>query len=335
MAITEADLEKLRLLAQKLHINYKALFGNPTDTRDIDLPVHPEINRNLDEEQLYQSTQSTPNVPDRKTQSNPQGVSSNSPKQDNAVLHSTTSTPNSTTPSQPTKRPNFSSNLDKVLLPLHPVLKQYWEQLEKDACHETVVQGHLEFQSKIQQTGKLTVGEQRELYQQIQNLAWSEINHNGRTDIVLPPLAHIVNDLRSQVLTEAQPQFSSEENRDTPVPLHPEIASHWQSLEANKTWSSVANQYNNPLREKLSKTGKLTIGEQRELYQKILLQSQVEHHNKGQTNISLPPLNDVIQDLLNTRSQIINNTYTPKVKVHSQKSHTPQQPPTNSQELEL
>ncbi|MGF1937626.1 MAG: DUF3854 domain-containing protein [Nostoc sp. ChiQUE02] len=204
MAITEADLEKLRLLAQKLHINYKAMLGNPTDTRDIDLPVHPEITRNLDDDQSHQSTQSTPNVPDRKTQSHPQEASFNSPKQDNAVL------------------------------PLHPVLKQYWEQLEKDgSSHETVAQGHLEFQSKIQQTGKLT------------------------------------------------------------------------------------------------------IGEQRELYQKILLQSQFEQHNKGQTDISLPPLSDVIQDLLKTRSQVINNTYTPKVEVHSQKSHTPQQPTTNSEELEL
>ncbi|OYD91341.1 hypothetical protein CDG77_15935 [Nostoc sp. 'Peltigera membranacea cyanobiont' 213] len=334
MAITEADLEKLRLLAQKLHINYKALFGNPTDTRDIDLPVHPEINRNLNDDQSHQSTQSTPNAPDRKTQSNPQGVSSNSPKQQNAVSHSTT--PNSTTPSQPTKRPNFSSNLDNAVLPLHPVLKQYWEQLEKDgSSHETVAQGHLEFQSKIQQTGKLTVGEQRELYQQIQNLAWSEINHFRRTDIVLPPLAHIVNDLRSHVQKEAQPQFDSDPKRDTPVSLHPDIASHWHDLETNKTWSSVANQYNNPLREKLVTTGKLTIGEQRELYQKILLQSQFEQQNIGQTNISLPPLSDVIQDLLNTRSQVINNTYTPKVEVHSQKSHTPPQPTTNSQELEL
>ncbi|ACC85322.1 DUF3854 domain-containing protein [Nostoc punctiforme] len=333
LAITEADLEKLGLLSQKLHINYKTLFGNPTDTRNIDLPVHPEITRNLDEEQSHQSTQSTPNVTDRKTQSNPQEASFNFPKQQNAVSHSTTPTPNSTTPSQP----NFSSNLDKVLLPLHPVLKQYWEQLEKDgSSHETVVQGHLEFQSKIQQTGKLTVGEQRELYQQIQNQAWSEINHFRRTDIVLPPLAHIVNDLRSQAFQEPQPQFSSEEKRDTLVPLHPDIASHWHGLETNKTWSSVANQYNNPLREKLSKTGKLTIGEQRELYQKIFLQSQFEQQNIGQTNISLPPLNDVIQDLLNTRSQVINNTYTPKVEVHSQKSRTPQQPTTtNSQELEL
>ena len=173
MAITEADLEKLRLLAQKLHINYKAMLGNPTDTRDIDLPVHPEITRNLDEEQSHQSTA---NVPDRKTQSNPQETSSNSPQQQNAVSHSTIPTPKNTTPSQPAKQTNFSSNLDKVLLPLHPVLKQYWEQLEKDgSSHETVAQGHLEFQSKIQQTGKLTVGEQRELYQQIQNLAWSEI----------------------------------------------------------------------------------------------------------------------------------------------------------------
>ncbi|MCC5654916.1 DUF3854 domain-containing protein [Nostoc sp. XA013] len=337
MAITEADLEKLRLLAQKLHINYKDLFGNPTDTRDIDLPVHPEITRNLDDDQSYQSTQSTPNAPDRKTQSNPQEASFHSPKPQNAVSHSTTPTPKNTTPSHPAKQTDFSSNLDNAVLPLHPVLNQYWEQLEKDACHETVAQGHqghLEFQSKIQQTGKLTVGEQRELYQQIQNLAWSEINHNGRTDIVLPPLAHIVNDLRSQVLTEAQPQFSSDPKRDTPMPLHPDIASHWHGLETNKTWSSVANQYNNPLREKLVLTGKLTIGEQRELYQKILLQSQFEQHNKGQTNISLPPLSNVIQDLLKTRSQVINNTYTPKVEVHSQKSHT-QQRTTNSQELEL
>ncbi|WP_414573945.1 DUF3854 domain-containing protein, partial [Nostoc sp. CCY 9925] len=337
MAITEADLEKLRLLAQKLHINYQSYEGNPTDTRDIDLPLHPEITRNLDDDWSHQSTQSTPNVPDRKTQLHPQETSSNSPKQQNAVSHSTIPTPKNTTPSQPAKQTNFSSNLDKVLLPLHPVLKQYWEQLVLDGSwNETVAQGHLEFQFKIQQTGKLTVGEQRELYQQIQNQAWSEINHNGRTDIVLPPLAYIVNDLRSQVLTEAQPQFSSEEKRDTPVPLHPEIASHWQGLEANKTWSSVANQYNNPLREKLSKTGKLTIGEQRELYQKILLQSQFEQHNKGQTNISLPPLSDVIQDLLKTRSQVINNTYTPSFEVDSQKSHTPQQSTTtNSQELDL
>ncbi|MHC0068977.1 DUF3854 domain-containing protein, partial [Nostoc sp. UIC 10890] len=170
MAITEADLEKLRLLAQKLHINYKAMLGNPNDTRDIDLPVHPEITRNLDHKQ---STQSTPKVPDRKTQSNPQGASSNSPKQHNAVSHSTTPTPKNTTPSQPTKQPKFSSGLDNAVLPLHPVLKEYWEQLEKDgSSHETVAPGHLEFQSKIQQTGKLTVGEQRELYQQIQNFAW-------------------------------------------------------------------------------------------------------------------------------------------------------------------
>ncbi|MCC5611128.1 DUF3854 domain-containing protein [Nostoc sp. CHAB 5834] len=148
MAITEADLEKLRLLAQKLHIDYKALFGNPTDTRDIDLPVHPEITRNLDEEQSHQST---PNAPERKTQSHPQEASSNSPKQQNAVSHSTIPTPKNTTPLQPAKQTNFSSNLDKVLLPLHPVLKQYWEQLEKDgSSHETVAQGHLEFQSKIQ-----------------------------------------------------------------------------------------------------------------------------------------------------------------------------------------
>lgn len=118
------------------------------------------------------------------------------------------------------------------------------------------------------------------------------------------------------------------------MPLHRDIAPYWQDLEANRSWSSVANQYNNPLRDKLEKTGKLTIGEQRELYQKILLQSQVEQQNQGKTNISLPPLSHVIQDLLDSRSQIIDNTYAPKVEIHSRKSHTAQQG-ANSQELEL
>jgi len=334
MAITEADLDKLRLLAQKLHINYQYLFGKPTDTRDIDLPIHPKITSNLDDDRSYQSTQSTPKVPDRKTQSNPQEACSNSPKQQNAVSYSTIPTPKNATPSQPIKRPKFSSNLDNAVLPLHPILKQYWEQLVLDgSSHETVGQGHLEFQFKIQQTGKLTVGEQRELYQQIQNLAWTEINRNGRTDIVLPPLAYIVNDLRSLFFQQPQPEISSEEKRDTLMPLHRDIASHWHDLETNKTWSSVANQYNNPLRQKLTTTGKLTIGEQRELYQKILLQSLVEQHKKGKTDISLPPLSDIVQDLMNNRNQIINDTYTPKVEV-SRKSRTSQQT-TNSQELEL
>lgn len=334
MAITEADLEKLRLLAQKLHINYKVLFGNPTQTRDLDLPLHPEITRNLDSWQPYQST----NLPDNKTQSHPQRASSNSPKQQNNLSHPTTLTPKSTTQSQSTKQQNYSSNLDNVVLPLHPILKQYWEQLEKDGSwNEVAKQNHGEFQSKIQQTGELTVGEQRELYQKIQNQAWSQINDHGRTDIVLPPLTHIVNDLRSLSAQQPQQLLCSDPARDTPLPLHPDIASHWHNLEANSTWSSVANQYNNPLRQKLSTNGKLTIGEQRELYQKILLQSLFEQHSKGKTDISLPPLSDIVQDLINTRNQIINDTYSPKVVVHSQpqKSHKPRQPTTNSPELEL
>ncbi|BAY42068.1 hypothetical protein NIES2111_64640 (plasmid) [Nostoc sp. NIES-2111] len=303
LAITEADLEKLRLLAQKLHINYQTLFGNPNNTRDIDLPVHPAIAKQWDNLDSRQSS------------------------------FSTSSIPKNTTPSQPTKRQNYSFNLDNVVLPLHPVLKQYWEQLEKDGSLNKLEQGHLEFQSKIKQTGELTVGEQRELYQQIQNQAWNQINKNGRTDIVLPPLTQIVNDLRSLSLQQSQPSISSDPARDTPMPLHRDIAAHWENLETNNTWSSVANQYNNPLRDKLSKTGKLTIGEQRELYQKIFLQSQVEQHNKGKTDISLPPLSDIVQDLIDARSQVIDHTYTPKVEV-LKKSRTSQQT-TNSQELEL
>ncbi|MBC1314692.1 DUF3854 domain-containing protein, partial (plasmid) [Trichormus variabilis PNB] len=319
LAITEADLEKLRLLAQKLHINYQALFGNPNNTRDIELPLHPEIALNLDSGQS----------PSKYRESDDQ-------RQQSTVSQSTTPILKATKPSQSTQQQNYSFNLDNVVLPLHPVLKQYWEQLELDGSgNKFVEQGHLEFQTKIQQTGTLTVGEQRELYQQIQNQAWNQINRNGRTDIVLPALAVIVNDLRSLSLQQSQPNISSDPACDTPMPLHRDIAAHWENLETNNTWFSVANQYNNPLRNKLEKTGKLTIGEQRELYQKILLQSQVEQHKKGKTDIFLPPLSDIVQDLIDARSQIIDHTYTPKVEVHSpQKSHTSQQS-TNSQELEL
>lgn len=124
--------------------------------------------------------------------------------------------------------------------------------------------------------------------------------------------------------------------RDIEVPLHPLIAKPWQDLETTGLWVGVAAQGNYPLREKLKHTGKLTLGEQRELYHKLLIHSVVEQCRKGLTDISLPPLNEVIQDLMSARSKVIHNTYTPKVEVHSQKHQQPHHnAQSNSAENEL
>jgi len=298
MAITELELNKLRLLAQKLDIDkYVATMeSNPHATRDLELPVHPQIAKqwqNLENRSQSQSSQPKPVK-----------TSSQISKQ---------------------HRPTNPNNREEIPLPLHPQLAQYWQQLEQDNSWADIAKhGHTELQQKIQQTGKLTISEQRELYQKIQIQAWHEMQQYERTDIELPRLVEIVKDLRQQLsqqpLSPNQTEFSNSID-NMPVPLHPEIAQQWQDLETNHAWSSVADQWNHPLREKLQQTGKLTIGEQRELYQKILLQSQVDQHHHGKTDISLPPLSEIIQDLIDERRKAIENTYTPQVNVRQQHQH--------------
>ncbi|MBD2450508.1 DUF3854 domain-containing protein [Nostoc sp. FACHB-152] len=319
MAITEADLNKLRLLAQKLDIQrtlatMAANFSNAT--RDVDLPVHPHISKqwqNLDNRQPSPDF-STPNTQSSASVERP--IKRRSNAQDTPDV-------------QPQ---NHQSQLDNLAIPIHPQLADYWQQLESNNSWATVaLHGHAQLQEKIQLSGKLTIGEQRELYQKIQNQAWYEIQQNGQTSITLPPLAGIIHDLRTHLAGQTDVQtYDSDPVRDPHLPLHQDIATHWHNLEQNKAWKSVANQYNYPLRDKLEKTGKLSIGEQRELYYKILLQSQVEQHNQGKTDISLPPLEDILQDLMAQRRQFIDNTYTPKTEIYSQQSTAQSYEPNQS-----
>ncbi|MBD2505529.1 DUF3854 domain-containing protein, partial [Anabaena azotica FACHB-119] len=87
------------------------------------------------------------------------------------------------------------------------------------------------------------------------------------------------------------------------------------------------------LLDKLEKTGKLTIGEQRQLYNELVIQGQLEKEKNGQTDISLPPIESIVDDLIKQRERIIQDTYTPKVEEHYQVSQ-PQQP-NNSRESEI
>lgn len=102
--------------------------------------------------------------------------------------------------------------------------------------------------------------------------------------------------------------------RDIPLPLHSELAKVWEQLENSVGWTSASNQGNNDLREKLQQYGgKLTIGEQRELYFKFLLQSKDEQLLRGKTEIILPPLQSILTDLKKSRREFIDSTYTPNV----------------------
>lgn len=120
--------------------------------------------------------------------------------------------------------------------------------------------------------------------------------------------------------------FQAKPNLESiPLPLHPLLGQYWQELENTDRWSNIAKQENSEFREKLKQTGKLTIGEQRELYNKILLHSLVEQRHYGTTDISLPQLSEILQDLMSTRSEAIDNTYSPKVEVRLEKRQQPHQ----------
>ncbi|MBC6435970.1 DUF3854 domain-containing protein [Nostoc sp. HG1] len=315
LAITEQDIAKLRLLAQKLDIQppVKEATVNPHATRDIEMPLHPKIAKQWQDLENRQQHQNFADSPSTEV--------SNSPDIGLGPVNTTVSRPikkTATFSEQPKK-----SNIESIPLPLHQVLAQYWQELEDtDRWADIAKQENAEFREKIQSNGKLSIGEQRELYHKIQVQAQTEIRQQQRTNIVLPPLSEITRDLRQQLNQQAHSQHltdSSNSIRNTALPVHPLIAKPWQDLETTHFWAGVADQGNHPLREKLKYTGKLTLGEQRELYHKLLIQSEIEQKNKGITDISLPPLKEIIEDLMSARSQVIDNTYTPKVEVHSQK----------------
>lgn len=146
--------------------------------------------------------------------------------------------------------------------------------------------------------------------------------------IVLSPLNDTIKDLREE--SPLDNQTNHNQTRDTQLPLHPELAEHWQDLEINKKWTGVANQY--PLRQKLKEAGKLTIGEQRELYQKLVFQREVELNRSQKSDISLPPFSQILDDLRCEREKAINNTYSPKVEVIKPQQHR-NKPKSNELEL--
>ncbi|RCJ40904.1 hypothetical protein A6770_37005 [Nostoc minutum NIES-26] len=308
LALSELDLNKLRLLAQKLDMTPSIATQasvNPHATRDIEVPVHPQIVKHIQhlEQPLQPQNQTQNEKPVPKTEQ-PKRRQSNFPSPHNQ---------------------SSKSKSDSVILPLHPEIARHWQDLENtERWVGLAQQGSNEFRSQIQNTAGLTISEQRELYFVLQLQAQAEIRAHGVTDIILSPLNEIVKDLRQQSPLNNQVD-SYEQERNTELPLHPQIARHWQDLEINKTWVTVADQWNYPLRQKLKQTGKLTIGEQRELYQKLLVQSSVEQNRYQKTEISLPPLGEILQDLMNEREKVIDNTYSPKVEVCPQKSKQQQQ----------
>jgi hypothetical protein len=346
LALSELDLNKLRLLAQKLHIPPNTAASatvNPYATRDIELPLHPKLAKQW---QDLENRQQPQNSVSYKAGTKKQDVSpfASTPDLDNKSQN-IEQQPVNTTVERPIKKTSISKNqhikpnAESIPLPLHPLLAQYWQELEDtNRWTDNAKQGNSEFREKIQSSGKLTIGEQRELYYKIQVQAQTEIRQQQITSIVLPPLSEITHDLRLELnqLPHSQNQADSSSSiRNTPLPLHPEIAKPWQDLETTGKWAGVANQGNYPLRDKLKQTGKLTLGEQRELYSKILIQSEVDLRRQGITDISLPPLNEILQDLMSARSTAIDSTYSPKVEVRSQKSQQHHNSKTPSTEVEL
>ncbi len=117
--------------------------------------------------------------------------------------------------------------------------------------------------------------------------------------------------------------------RDIPLPLHPALAEVWSLLETSTRWTSGANQGNEGFRERFQKdpNAKLTLGEQSQLYFKFLIQTKEEIIINGKTDIILPPLSEITEDLKLLRQQSINNFYSPKISQNAEtQKPTPQKP---------
>ncbi|MEL6166749.1 MAG: hypothetical protein AAFR37_24405, partial [Cyanobacteria bacterium J06628_3] len=83
-----------------------------------------------------------------------------------------------------------------------------------------------------------------------------------------------------------------------------------ESIPNKRGWSQIAEQGNEEIRAKLNiQEGKLSLGEQREIYVKISLQSQIQSYTVGESSINLPPLSSITKDLKKYRQRIINDYY--------------------------
>ncbi|WP_414545004.1 DUF3854 domain-containing protein [Nostoc sp. CCY0012] len=137
------------------------------------------------------------------------------------------------------------------------------------------------------------------------NIETHNQQHNSSASSTNSPES--TNHHKTSANSPSQPTSSS----DILLPLHPELATAWHKLEESVGWSSSANQGNEQFREKLQQQHKLTVGEQRELYFKILVQTKDEQMQLGRTDIILPNLSVITNDLLSLRRESINSTYTP------------------------
>ncbi len=107
-------------------------------------------------------------------------------------------------------------------------------------------------------------------------------------------------------------QQSNKSVSEIKVPLHPAIADAWNQLNAldDSKWHPDIKQENERIKQDLQGfDGKLSIGEQRELYFQILAQQRLDSSTE---QIEIPPLKEIIKNLLSWRQEDISNKYTPK-----------------------
>lgn len=107
-------------------------------------------------------------------------------------------------------------------------------------------------------------------------------------------------------------QRSNQSVSEIKVPLHPAIADALNQLDAldDSKWHPSIKQENERIKQNLQDfRGKLSIGEQRELYFQILAQHRLDSSTE---QIEIPPLKEIMKDLLSWRQEDISNKYTPK-----------------------
>ncbi len=136
-------------------------------------------------------------------------------------------------------------------------------------------------------------------------------------------LGHTLGNFRG----EQQSQESISEIR---VPLHPSIQKAWSRLETldSSKWHSSIRQENERIRQNLQDFGgKLSITEQRELYFQILAQERLDSSTE---KIKIPPLKEIMKDLLSWRHEAISNRYSPKEYIPMTQEKTASRNSTNS-----
>ena len=128
----------------------------------------------------------------------------------------------------------------------------------------------------------------------------------------------------NQYSSTLEAKASSTNAAQTPLPLHPALKKEWQKVESmpkGKGWNQTTEQGNEELRNKLkTQEGKLSIPEQREMYAKLTLQSKIQFDTTGKSNINLPPLKHITQDLSQQRKDSIDQTYKPTPKTDKTKT---------------